>query len=121
LDRDRFEKLVADALEVLPQQLRERLVNIDISVDDEPTPEVLDEFDIGPEHLLMGLYTGVPLPERGGDYGMAMPDRILLFQSHIEAVCETDDQIAEEIQKTVVHEVAHYFGLEEDEIPEWAR
>tara|TARA_A100001037_G_scaffold304102_1_gene339862 strand:+ start:1139 stop:1306 length:168 start_codon:yes stop_codon:yes gene_type:complete len=55
LDRDRFEKLVADALEVLPQKLRERLVNIDISVDDEPTPEVLDEFDIGPEHLLMGL------------------------------------------------------------------
>tara|TARA_B100000029_G_scaffold406987_1_gene407769 strand:- start:770 stop:928 length:159 start_codon:yes stop_codon:yes gene_type:complete len=52
---------------------------------------------------------------------MAMPDRILLFQSHIEAVCETDDQIAEEIQKTVVHEVAHFFGLEEDEIPEWAR
>ena len=121
MTRERFEALVNEALSELPEEFRHRLQNEDISVEDEPSAEQLESVGMRADELLLGLYVGTPLTERGHDYGMVMPDRILLFQQDIEQVCRSNDEIAEEIRKTVVHEVAHFFGLEEDEIPDWAR
>lgn len=121
MKRRAFEKLVEAALADLPEAFRARLDNVEIVIEDEPSAEDLASVGLEPDELLLGLYEGTPLTERGSDYGMVMPDRILLFQSDIEAVCDSPEQIAEEVRITVVHEVAHFFGLGEDEIPDWAR
>lgn len=121
MERAAFEKLVSESLSELPEAFRFRLQNVDISVEDEPSADLLTSLGLAKDELLLGLYEGIPLTERGGDYGMVMPDRIRLFQRDIEAVCSSEEDIADEVRKTVIHEVAHFFGIEEDEIPDWAR
>lgn len=117
MTRKRFEKLVLDALEELPKQFREKLDNVEIVIEDEPTMEDLESVGLTEDDLLFGLYQGTPLTERTSDYNLALPDRITLFQWDIEQGCETPEEIAEEVRKTVIHEIAHFFGFGEDEIP----
>ena len=121
MTREQFETLVQEALSDLPQEFLDRLTNVEIAVQEEPTPEDLRSVGLRPDELLLGLYEGTPLTERSVTDGLTLPDRILLFQSDIEQICDTPAQIRDEIRKTVVHEVAHFFGLEEDEIPPWAQ
>jgi predicted Zn-dependent protease with MMP-like domain len=116
MTRRRFERLVAAAVQSIPDEFRERLENVAIVVEDEPPPELLNEMEIEPPDSLYGLYQGTPLTERAWDYGNALPDRIVLFQSPIEADCDTDHEIVATIGETLIHEVGHYFGLSEDEI-----
>ncbi len=118
MTRKRFERLVADALETIPQCFRKAVCNVAVIVEPAPAPELLDDVGIDPPDTLFGLYEGVPLPERDWTHGNALPDRITLFQEPIEAVSRNDDEIIVTIGETVIHEFGHYFGLSEEEIEE---
>jgi len=117
---EEFEALVEEALEQLPAEFREALDNVAVMVAEEPSDEDLEEVGIDagdPEHdELFGLYQGVPLPERDSFYS-ALPDRVLVFRGPILRECETRREVIREIRDTVQHELGHYFGLEEDELP----
>ncbi len=114
---DEFERLVRQALTQIPDEIRTHLDNVDIVVEDAPSREQLVGSGIEKDHLLLGLYEGLPLTERH-DYGMVLPDKITIFQQSIEEICETDDQILEEVRDTVIHEVAHHFGITDERLHE---
>jgi predicted Zn-dependent protease with MMP-like domain len=114
--RERFRRLVAEALETIPQRFRQHLANVAVVVEDEPSADLLAEMEIEPPDTLFGLYHGTPLTERRWDHGNVLPDRITIFQWPIEDVCETEDEVVTEIGETLIHEVGHFFGLGEAEI-----
>ena len=116
--RDRFRKLVEEAIETIPARFRDHLLNLAIVVEDEPSEELLDEMGIEPPDTLFGLYQGIPLTERRWDHGNVLPDRITIFQFPIEDVSETEEDIVTEVGETLIHEVGHYFGLSEEELEE---
>jgi predicted Zn-dependent protease with MMP-like domain len=118
MTRAQFEDLVRDALASIPRRFREQLQNVAILVEDEPSARLLREMDIEPPDTLFGLYHGIPLPSRQWDYGNVLPDTISLFQGPIERACENDGEIVATIGETMIHEVAHYFGMDDDEIEE---
>ncbi len=111
MDRERFEWLVFKAVDELPDEFRERMDNIDIVVQDEPTSSQLAEAGLKRSETLLGLYEGVPLTRRSRSYGMVPPDKITIFQKSIEARCRGDTEIQREIQRVVKHEIAHHFGI----------
>lgn len=117
MDRRRFRRLVGQAIDRLPGEFRERLENIAIVVEDAPSDDQIRSAGLDPdEDTLLGLFEGVPLAEHGHDASMALPDRIVIFYQPLIEVCASDNEIREEIRLTLVHEIAHYFGLDEDEI-----
>src|ERR1017187_5006248 len=110
MNKERFEELVVQAVEALPEEFQARLENVDVVVEDSPTRRQLGRLKQG--MTLLGLYEGVPLTERHTSYGMVAPDKITIFQETIEAECNGDEiKIREEIQKVVHHEIAHHFGI----------
>ena len=111
MDRERFEWLVAKAVESLPEEFQTKLENIDVVVEDQPTPGQLASVGLKRGQTLLGLYEGVPLTKRGSHYGMVAPDKITIFQKPIEAKCRYDTEVTAEIQKVVRHEIAHHFGI----------
>jgi len=111
MDRERFEWLVAKAIADLPDEFRERMDNIDIVVQDEPTSGQLADAGLKRSETLLGLYEGVPLTKRTRAYGMVPPDKITIFQKPIEARYRSETQIQREIQRVVKHEIAHHFGI----------
>ena len=118
MTRAAFERLVAEAVTLIPRRFRREMKNLALVVEDEPSPALLAEMDIEPPDSLYGLYQGTPLPERRWDYGNALPDKITLFQKPIEEDCEDEDEVRAVIGETLIHEVGHYFGLSEEEIEE---
>lgn len=119
MTRARFERLVAEAVQLIPPSFRREMRNLALIVEDEPSDDLLAEMEIEPPDTLYGLYQGVPLPERGWAHGNALPDQITIFQGPIEDDCDGDeDEIRIAIGETLIHEVGHYFGLSEDEIQE---
>ena len=105
--RDRFEELVADALDSIPPALGELMDNVAVFVEEGANPN------------LLGLYTGVPLTKRDNGYaGMVMPDRITIYRAPIVRRCRTEDEVVEQVRRTVVHEVAHHFGIDDDRLRE---
>lgn len=122
MDRTTFESIVAKAVESLPEDLLERLENIDIVVDDEPTVHQLSHSDPGKEYTLLGLYEGVPLTKRNSYYGNVTPDKITIFQKALEEKCGSDEfKLKSEIGKVVRHEIAHHFGIDDDRLRELKR
>ena len=113
-----FEQLVAEALDELPRRFRRCLRNIAVVVEREPSRELLEDMGLWPHGTLLGLYQGVPLPRRGFSYGNVLPDRITIFQRPIEAMGRTRRDIKEAVKDTVVHEIGHYFGLDDARIEE---
>jgi predicted Zn-dependent protease with MMP-like domain len=111
MDRERFEWLVARAVADLPDEFQERMDNIDVVVQDEPTPRQLTDIGLKRGQTLLGLYEGVPLTRRSRAYGMVPPDKISIFQKPIEAICRSDAEIRREVQRVVKHEIAHHFGI----------
>ena len=103
VDADRFEVLVGDALDRLPAALGEMMENIVVVVE-----------DAHPDEDLLGLYEGVPLTERENYGGLAMPDRVTVYRLAICAICDSEDDLLDEIMVTVVHEVAHHFGIDDE-------
>ena len=121
MDSQRFEWLVGQAIESLPDEFRERLENIDIVVANEPTREQKRALRGRRDEILLGLYEGVPLTERTHGYGFVMPDKITIFQNSIEAMCKNDSQIIDEVQQVVLHEIAHHFGISDERLRELGR
>jgi predicted Zn-dependent protease with MMP-like domain len=111
MDRDGFQRLVAEAVQNLPEEFISRLENVDVVVEDQPTPYQLARANLGRGETLLGLYEGVPLTERTSHYGMVTPDKITVFQKSIEEICRTDAEITREVQRVVRHEIAHHFGI----------
>ena len=118
MTRAEFERLVAEALTLIPKRFRREMKNLALVVEEEPSAPLLAEMEIEPPDSLYGLYQGTPLPERGAGFGNALPDRITLFKRPIEEDCEDEDEIRAVIGETLIHEVGHYFGLSEEEIEE---
>jgi len=118
MERDRFEELVRRALATLPDELAERIDNVDVEVQDRPSPEQLAGGRVPPGHTLLGLYQGVPLTKRHSGYGMVPPDRILIFQDPLEQIARDEDDLVERVRATVVHEVAHHFGISDARLRE---
>jgi predicted Zn-dependent protease with MMP-like domain len=118
VQRDQFERHVAEALASIPTRFRDALENIAIVVEDEPAQELLDDMGIEPPDTLLGLYQGIPLTERQWGHGNTLPDRVLLFQGPHERESEDDEDLVVAIGETLIHEIGHYFGLSEEEIEE---
>ena len=143
MTRDRFERLVEEALRDIPRRFRDAMANVAVIVEDEPPPHVLDDLDMEPDEELFGLYEGTPLPERGASYGNTLPDRISIYQRPIEEFCAEkartargtgapaserrgagrgapatnyDEETRICVAETVIHEFGHYFGMSEEEI-----
>jgi predicted Zn-dependent protease with MMP-like domain len=118
MDRKVFEALVGDAIRELPDEFRTRLKNVAVIVEDYPSEELIRQMEIGPNETIFGLYEGVPLTERGFFEEPLHPDRILIFQRAIEDECDSTEEIKEELKITLVHEVAHFFGLSDEYLEE---
>ena len=118
MTREYFRQLVEEAIDTIPKKFAREVRNLAIVIEDEPSEELLEEMDMDPDQdILLGLYQGTPLNERGWGYGNQLPDRITLFQQSIEDDCEGDeDEIVIAIGETLIHELGHYFGMSEDEI-----
>lgn len=120
--RDRFEELVAEALDGLPDEFAELLENVAVTVEDEPTDDDLADVGIDPgdydpeDGELFGLYQGVPQDARDSFYS-ALPDRVVIFRGPILRYCTSRREVVREIRDTVVHELGHHFGLDEDDMP----
>ena len=106
MNREKFESLVARAVETLPQEFLDRLENVTVVVEDYST-------GVRHSHNLLGLYEGVPQTRRGRHYSLVTPDKITIFQKPIESRCRDDAEITAEIQRVVQHEIAHHFGIDE--------
>ncbi|HVE92352.1 MAG TPA: metallopeptidase family protein [Actinomycetota bacterium] len=113
-----FESLVAEAVDGLPEPLRARLENVDVVISGEPTRDELERADVGPGATLFGLYQGVPLTERTGWYTFVMPDKITIYRGPILRACADADEVREEVAVTVVHEIAHHFGISDERLDE---
>ena len=119
MTRERFQRLVHEAVTLIPKRFRREMKNLALVVEDEPSGDLLAEMEIEPPDSLYGLYQGVPLPERTWGFGNNLPDRITIFQRPIEEDCEGDeDEVRAVIGETLIHEVGHYFGMSEEEIEE---
>jgi len=103
LSREEFEELVSEALDTVPPELTELMDNVVILVEDD-----------APEPGLLGLYHGVPLTERGDWYAGVLPDHISIYRKEILAICDSIDDVIEEVRITVVHEIAHHFGISDE-------
>ncbi len=115
---EEFEQLVVEALDALPDEIHAALDNVEVVVADWPTPDELRSVGMKPGQLLLGLYEGVPLTRRGSHYGLTLPDKITIFQGPIERVCRTPAQVVRQVQRTVRHELAHHFGIDDDRLRE---
>jgi predicted Zn-dependent protease with MMP-like domain len=116
LSREVFEILVDQALEGLPDEIQGWLDNVAVVVAERPTQEQLAQAGLRPGALLFGLYVGVPKTHRGFGYGEIVPDKIVIFQWPIERICRTPGQVREQVRKTVLHEIGHHFGMDEDQL-----
>jgi predicted Zn-dependent protease with MMP-like domain len=114
---EEFDALVEHALEGLPPELAELLENVAVMVEEEPDPEDLEALGMEPDEELLGLYQGVPLVDRDSFYQAAMPDRVFIYRGPILRACKDRRQVIREIRDTVVHELGHHFGLEEEDMP----
>lgn len=121
MNREKFEWLVAKAVDSLPDEFRTRLENIDVVVEDQPTLSQLTDAGLKRGETLLGLYQGVPLTKRGRHYGLVVPDKITIFQKPIEAKCKYDAEITTEIQRVVLHEIAHHFGISDTRLRQLER
>jgi predicted Zn-dependent protease with MMP-like domain len=117
MDRARFQELIADALDEIPEPFSRHLEHIAVVVEDEPAVETLRALGMDPRRdTLYGLYEGVPVTERGLDDSLTLPDRITIFFRPLVREFRTPGAIRREIRKTVIHELGHVFGLEDDDI-----
>ena len=113
MESERFEVLVMRAIEDLPPEFRNKLENVDVVIEDWPTPRQLRQVKLRYPGQLLGLYQGVPQARRSRGYGMVLPDKISIFQKPIEAQCRFDEEIKAKIGEVVRHEIAHHFGTDE--------
>ncbi|MFZ2125424.1 MAG: metallopeptidase family protein [Candidatus Saccharimonadales bacterium] len=113
-----FDALITRAMNELPPHYIKGLDNVAIVMADEPTAEQITKMKIDRQHLLLGLYEGIPLTKRGSGYNFVLPDKITLFKNQILKSVSSDDELFKQIKRTLWHEIAHYYGLGHDRIDE---
>ena len=118
LTRREFEEAVVAALKRLPRFIKEKMENVDVVVEDRAPQDLITEMGLHSPSELLGLYQGVPLDRRGFYYGNVLPDKITLFQVPIESICKTKEEVKEKVREVVIHEVGHYFGLDDERLRE---
>jgi predicted Zn-dependent protease with MMP-like domain len=111
-----FARLVEAALADLPPMVAEHLERVPVVIEERPTPGQLKSLGMGRRDLLLGLYVGTSLADESVHHGVEMPSAIYLFQEDIELVCDSPQQLREQIRTTVLHEVGHHFGLNEQQL-----
>ena len=117
VDKDDLRKEVASVLDKLPRQFRKRLHNVEVVIEERPGEELFLEAGLDPEQdTLYGLYQGIPLPDRSSLYPPILPDKITIFSEPLLQDFPDPDELREQIRITVLHEIAHYFGFDDDEI-----
>lgn len=112
---DKFDELITRAMNELPQKYIKGLQNVAIVMADEPTPEQIQKMRLN-GRILLGLYEGIPLTQRGSNYTFVLPDKITLFKNSILTVTHNESELFEQIKRTLWHEIAHYYGLNHDRI-----
>lgn len=115
MDEKRFRELVKLALDSLPSEFAQKLDNVEVVVENDPTNDQIRELKLSKDDLLFGLYRGVPQTKRGF-YSGVLPDKIIIFKNSIEEVAKTEQEIKEKVIKVVVHEIGHHFGLSDEEL-----
>lgn len=118
LTAQEFDRIVKRALRRIPPEIRDHLGDLVISVQKRPTPAMLRDMDMPRGESLLGLFLGTPMLEKSITEPSLEPDTILLFQEPLEEICETVEELEEEIEITVIHEVAHYIGMSEERLAE---
>ena len=111
-----FDDLISKAMNELPQKYIKGLENVAIVMADDPTPEQISKMKLDRSQRLLGLYEGIPLTSRGASYNFVLPDKITLFKNSILAVANNDQEVFEQIKRTLWHEIAHYYGLDHTQI-----
>jgi len=115
MDREKFEELVKEGIDAIPERFLEKLDNVGIVVEDEPSKEQIKKLKLGKYSKLFGLYEGIPQTKRG-HYSGILPDKITIFRKPIEEVAFDEEQIKEIVKNTVWHEIAHHFGMDEERV-----
>jgi len=118
LAQKEFEEIVHKALKGLPKFFKKKMKNVDVVIESKASRSLLLEMGLKSPYELLGLYQGIPFSQRGFYYGNVLPDKITLFQIPIESCCRTKDEIEEKVREVVIHEVGHYFGLDEKRLRE---
>jgi predicted Zn-dependent protease with MMP-like domain len=118
LTREEFEALAVLALKRLPKFFKKKMKNVGVVVEDRAPRDLLSEMGLRSSYELLGLYQGVPLDRRGFYYGNVLPDKITLYQIPIESICQTKEEMEEKVREVVIHEVGHYFGLDDKRLKE---
>jgi predicted Zn-dependent protease with MMP-like domain len=117
LPLQRFEDLVEEALNEIPDAFWEQIDNVAVVVEDWPSLRQRRAAELPDGHLLLGLYEGIPVTERHQGYGLVAPDKITIFRGPILSICPHDeDEVREQVRHTVIHELAHYFGISDERL-----
>jgi len=116
VSKSKFAKLVEQALAELPPEFAAAIEEVPVDIRDRPTREQLRSVGLTKDHLLMGLYRGTPRPERSVEHSGRIPDVIYIFQEDCEEVCDSEEELVREVRTTVLHELGHHFGLDEDDL-----
>jgi predicted Zn-dependent protease with MMP-like domain len=116
-----FDDMITKAMNELPQKYIKGLENVAIVMADDPTPEQQYKMKLDNQRLLLGLYEGIPLTQRGSNYTFVLPDKITLFKNSLLAVSNSDSDLFQRIKRTLWHEIAHYYGLNHARIDEIQR
>ncbi|OQY16592.1 MAG: hypothetical protein B6I35_15650 [Anaerolineaceae bacterium 4572_32.2] len=118
MNRDAFERLMAEALDALPAPFREKLDNVQVVVEDWPDRETMRLAGVRHPTQILGFYHGVPQTKRTHNYGLVLPDKISIYQFPIEIRCRTAEQVRATVQHVLRHEIAHHFGIEDERLRE---
>ena len=118
MNRGRFERLVAEALDSLPLEFQEKMENVDVVIKAWPSREEVRRMGLPHREALLGLYEGVPLTERTSGYGLVLPDRITIYQEPVEACCRSAEEVRRQVRQVVTHELGHHFGISDERLRE---
>ena len=114
--RDHFLRLVHRAVQSIPAEFHQYLENVEFLIQGEPSSATLERLGLGPDDTLFGLYEGVPVTERSIEDGGVVTDTITIFQEPLEEQTDDEAELEEEVRRTIIHEVAHHFGLDEEDV-----
>jgi predicted Zn-dependent protease with MMP-like domain len=116
MKREHFVKIVEEALDSIPQEFRKRILNVAVLVEDLPPTQPSPPQPGHPKRLVLGLFHGVPMTKKSTFDLPTGPDQVVLYQKNIEAVCSTEAEVRQQIRLTVIHELGHYFGMDEEQL-----
>ncbi len=118
VDTDRFEEMVREAIDALPDNFRTQIANVDFGIEEWARPDDYARTRISPNATLLGVYRGIPLTRRGAHYNLALPDTIIIFQQPLQRLAHDEQDLAARVHHVVRHEVAHYFGISDARLHE---